>query len=381
MVKKVKEKKSKRESTHKKNSPKPTRYRNYIVIFIALVVIPILSISAYLYMDAYQQQQQLKQKQQTSSDELMRKMKQMLDDEKTRLASMPALPPEVVSPKVEQNATQEVVLESNITTEESIVDKTLPEENMKTHELSEAKDYAANLKDANMTAVPKKPSEVIRKKYPEGTTPKLAIIIDDVSFPWQTRMMKEIPYKVTPAFFPPTSGHPETVRLSHEFTFAMVHLPLEARGYKHPEEDTLVTSDSVEVIEKRIKRIKKWFPHIRYYNNHTGGTFTAHYQAMNKLLATFRNENLIFVDSRTAPDSKAPVIFREHKMQLLSRDVFLDNSLNKAEITEQLKKAVQSARKHGYAIAIGHPHKNTLEVLRDSKELLRGIDLVYVNEL
>ncbi|MCD8478404.1 MAG: divergent polysaccharide deacetylase family protein, partial [Sulfurospirillum sp.] len=123
---------------------------------------------------------------------------------------------------------------------------------------------------------------MVRKKYPSGTTPKLAIIIDDVSFPWQTRMMKEIPYKVTPAFFPPTKGHPETVRLSHEFPFAMVHLPLEAKYYSRPEEDTLNTTDSIEVIEKRIKRIKEWFPHIVYYNNHTGGYFTSDYGAMDR---------------------------------------------------------------------------------------------------
>ena len=120
-----------------------------------------------------------------------------------------------------------------------------------------------------------RPNEVVRKKYPEGTTPRLAIIIDDVSFPWQTRMIKEIPYKVTPAFFPPTKGHPETVRLSHEFPFAMIHLPMESKNYSSPEEDTLNTTDSIEVIEKRIKRIKEWFPHIVYYNNHTGGYFTA----------------------------------------------------------------------------------------------------------
>lgn len=63
------------------------------------------------------------------------------------------------------------------------------------------------------------------------------------------------------------------------------------------------------------------------------------------------------------------------------RDVFLDNSLDKNLIRTQLKEAVMKAKKHGYAIAIGHPHKNTLEVLRDSKELLEGVDLVYLKDL
>jgi len=47
----------------------------------------------------------------------------------------------------------------------------------------------------------------------------------------------------------------------------------------------------------------------------------------------------------------------------------------------QLSLAVSKAKKNGYAIAIGHPHKNTLEVLRDSQDLLHGVEMVYLNEL
>ena len=244
---------------------------------------------------------------------------------------------------------------------------------------SEGHDYLQSTKDDNTTK--HRPNEVVRKKYPAGTTPKLAIIIDDVSFPWQTALMKQIPYKVTPAFFPPTKGHPHTVRLSKEFPFAMIHLPLESKNYSLPEEDTLTITDSNETIEKRIKRIKEWFPHIVYYNNHTGGTFTGDYNAMDKLIKTMKEQGLIFVDSRTIGSSQAPVITRKYDMFLFSRDVFLDNSLNKELIKTQLIKAVAAAKKHGYAIAIGHPHKSTLEVLRTSKDLLNGVEMVYVNEL
>ena len=194
-------------------------------------------------------------------------------------------------------------------------------------------------------------------------------------------MIKEIPYKVTPAFFPPTKGHPETVRLSKEFEFAMIHLPLESKYYSRPEEDTLNISDPIEVVEKRIKKIKEWFPQIVYYNNHTGGSFTADYNAMDRLIRTMKENGLIFVDSRTIGNSKAPEITKKYGMFLYSRDVFLDNSLEKSLIKNQLKEAVSKAHKYGYAIAIGHPHRNTLEVLRESKELLKSVDMVYVKDL
>ena len=375
----------------KKNKPKETKGYAYEdlstkrsllgKIGLALIVgIVILSIGygAYTYITLKQENtRKVQLEQKNSSDELMRKMKQMLDDEKMRLSALPEPPKqETHSEPVEENTTKQSASDEVASAAAPLIPH---EDDNKINVLSEVHEYQSSLKEAKVSQ--HKPSEVIRKKYPPGTTPKLAIIIDDVSFPWQTRLMKEIPYKVTPAFFPPASGHPETVRLSHEFPFAMVHLPLEAKYYSRPEEETLNTTDSYEKIEKRIKRIKAWFPHITYYNNHTGGYFTAHYEAMDKLVGIMKENNLSFVDSRTIGNSKAPEVTKKHGMFLYSRDVFLDNSLNKPEIRAQLQLAVSKAKKNGYAIAIGHPHKNTLEVLRDSSELLQGVEMVYLNEL
>ncbi len=345
---------------------------------IGFFLLFVLVLGMYSYRDNFIPQQHSSQTktdvaaQTASTEALMQKMKEMLDDEKIRLESLK---------RTEANQSVDLTSENNTTLKESSPSPTVEvkKEDPQTHELSEVHEYRQSLKEEKTPNY--KASEVVRKKYPAGTMPKLAIIIDDVSFPWQTNMMKLIPYKVTPAFFPPTKGHPETVRLSHEFPFAMIHLPLEAKYYSRPEEDTLNTTDSYETIEKRIKRIKEWFPHITYYNNHTGGYFTGHYEAMDKLIKIMKDNHLIFVDSRTIGTSQAPAVARKYGMFLYSRDIFLDNSLDKKLIREQLVKSVHAAQKHGYAIAIGHPHKNTLEVLRDSKELLHGVEMVYVNEL
>lgn len=351
-------------------------FKKIIAGSIGFFLLFFLALGIYSYRDSFTPKQPVQKaservSQTASTEALMQKMKEMLDDEKIRLEALQ---------RTETN--QSVEAREHNTTVNDVSTQTdlhVKKEDARTHELSEVHEYRQSLKEEKTSNY--KPSEVIRKKYPAGTIPKLAIIIDDVSFPWQTNMMKLIPYKVTPAFFPPTKGHPETVRLSHEFPFAMIHLPLEAKYYSRPEEDTLNTTDSYETIEKRIKRIKEWFPHITYYNNHTGGYFTGHYEAMDKLIKIMKDNHLIFVDSRTIGASQAPAVARKYGMFLYSRDVFLDNSLDKKLIQEQLIKSVHAAKKHGYAIAIGHPHKNTLEVLRDSKELLHGVEMVYVNEL
>jgi polysaccharide deacetylase 2 family uncharacterized protein YibQ len=156
---------------------------------------------------------------------------------------------------------------------------------------------------------------------------------------------------------------------------------MESKNYSSPEPDTLTTLDSSDVIEKRISRIKAWFPHIKYYNNHTGGTYTADYNAMDRLIKVMKARDLLFVDSRTIGNSKVGAVCKKYDMFCYSRDVFLDNSLDKSAIRTQLKEAVTKAKRNGYAIAIGHPHKSTLEVLKDSSDLLEGLDLVYLKDL
>ncbi len=102
---------------------------------------------------------------------------------------------------------------------------------------------------------------------------------------------------------------------------------------------------------------------------------------MRKLLKILKKQNIHFIDSRTTADTKAGIVSKELHVRLLSRDVFLDNSIKKSDIISQLKRAINIAKKTGYAIAIGHPHKNTLNVLIHAKRYLKGIKLVYVNQL
>jgi len=393
MVKKTKKKYLNKTVPLRKEARSNTLKKISLIIMFVLSIL-MVSVGGYLYLTTSSQHAKVvEQQHNASTDELMRKMKQMLDEEKTRLASIPP------TPAAEHNTTSNPNTNQTIPSNESAKEPhVFPETNQsvpvahlaesnvsavededKNHDRSEVQDYQRNLKDEK--GVITKPTVVIHKKYPAGTTPKLAIVLDDVSFPWQTRLIKEIPYKVTPSFFPPTKGHPETVRLSHEFEFAMIHLPLESKHYSRPEVDTLNITDGIDVIEKRIKRIKAWFPQIKYYNNHTGGSYTADYDAMDRLIRVMKENGLSFVDSRTIGSSKAPAICKKYGMFLYSRDVFLDNSLEKPLIRAQLRQAVAKAKKNGYAIAIGHPHKNTLDVLKNSTDLLEGIDLVYLKDL
>ena len=215
-----------------------------------------------------------------------------------------------------------------------------------------------------------------------GYKPRLVIIIDDVAYKHQADAIKAVNLKLTPSFFPATSAHPETPVLARRFSFYMIHLPMQALGGpKGAEIGTLTVDDDYEKIAKKLQSIKRDFPNLKYINNHTGSRFTSDAAAMDRMMRAVRDENLIFVDSKTTSPTKVYGAAKKYSMPYIARDVFLDHDGSKAAVRKQLKYAVELAKKRSYAIAIGHPHKNTLEVLQESTKLLQEVEVVYLKDL
>jgi polysaccharide deacetylase 2 family uncharacterized protein YibQ len=213
------------------------------------------------------------------------------------------------------------------------------------------------------------------------TKPKLVIVIDDVTFPKQIEKILSIPLALSPSFLPPKSETPFSDKLAENCEFYMVHLPLEAVNFKRAEQATLLVSDSYDIILEKLKKLKTQFPRAVYYNNHTGSKFTADIEAMRRLIDAMDELDLIFVDSRTTAQTKAPEIFAEQGRKLLQRDVFLDNVIEKEAIKAQLLTAVKKAKEKGFAIAIGHPHDKTLDTIAESLDILKDIEVVYLRDL
>ncbi|EHB5221890.1 divergent polysaccharide deacetylase family protein [Campylobacter coli] len=210
---------------------------------------------------------------------------------------------------------------------------------------------------------------------------RLAIIIDDMANISQVRALQALKLKLIPSFFPPDKNHIDTPKLALKFDFYMVHLPLAAMNYTKPELDTLNPSDSEKRIFKKIQQVKKDFKDLKFINNHTGSLFTSDEKVMKKLYKAFEKEELIFVDSKTIASSKAPKVAKALGQIYIQRDVFLDNRDDVAYIKNQLIEAVRLAKQKGFAIAIGHPRKNTFKALEQSKDLLKSVELVYLSEI
>ena len=235
----------------------------------------------------------------------------------------------------------------------------------------------------------KKEKEVLEKEMIVKDTPlpilsdkpKLAIIIDDVTTQYQLNQIKKIGYIVTPSFMPPTPNHPNSAKITKGLDFFMIHFPLQASTFKAEEKNTLHINDSYERIEKRVAQIREWYPNAKYTNNHTGSKFTSNEEAMDKLFRALVKYDFIFMDSRTTSKTVAKQMAKKYNMPYIVRNVFLDNEQDFAYIQNQLKKAIRIAKKNGQAIAICHPHSITMKVLRESKHLLKDLELVYLNQL
>lgn len=212
--------------------------------------------------------------------------------------------------------------------------------------------------------------------------PKLAIIIDDVSMRRQLNSIQAIGIKMTPSIFPPSERSMHSHTLAEGLEHYMIHLPMESGTSQFNKQyKTLITTFSKAHIEARAKELRALFPTARYINNHTGSVFTDDYKAMKTLYTALRKEGFIFIDSRTIGSTKVPKITEEFGDTYVARDVFIDNEHNVPYIHRQLQKAVKIAKKRGYAIAIGHPHKMTMKALSSALSLFNDVELVYIDEL
>ena len=284
--------------------------------------------------------------------------------------------------ELEKVIDEKTEVEESINKENKIIQKKVEE--IKEDKLKEKEKSSININETIKNKIDEK--SIITKKdtftYDKKIKPKIAIVIDDVTTQAQKDKILSMGYKINMAFLPPTKTHPDSAKIAQSLSFHMIHFPMQASGaFKGEEINTLTINDSYETIEKRVKQLREWYPNAVYTNNHTGSVFTENEEAVDKLFRALKKYNFIFVDSRTSAKSVAKKYAKKYDMPYIVRNTFIDNDRDFKSIQNQLKKAIEIAKKQGYAIAIGHPHTVTLEVLKDSKSLFREVEPIFINQL
>ena len=144
----------------------------------------------------------------------------------------------------------------------------------------------------------------------------------------------------------------------------IVHLPMEAsRPLKLGEGGLYLVMEDKEIMQTVRENILS-VPHITGASNHMGSAFTEDKRAMEAVIAEIRKHGLFFLDSLTTPESVGYDLAKARGLKAYRRDIFLDDADNPEEIKIQWDRLLRIAKKRGHAIALGHPKKNTLDLLR-----------------
>lgn len=216
--------------------------------------------------------------------------------------------------------------------------------------------------------------------------PVISVIIDDLGARKERGMEAvQLPGPVACAFLP---HYPYTVilaRRAHSYNKeVLLHLPMQSVG-----DDPLgpgglrlemTENEFVQELQKDLESV----PHVQGINNHMGSLLTRHPGHMLWLMQQMNlNGNLFFVDSRTTNSTVAHKVANEMGVPNMERDVFLDNDRDEESINHQFDKVIETARRKGTALAIGHPYESTLKVLAQRLPELQaeGIRMVSVAEM
>jgi len=159
----------------------------------------------------------------------------------------------------------------------------------------------------------------------------------------------------------------------------ILHLPMESRdAQEEPGPGQLDTGMPALEMQATLDYNLTTVPHVVGVNNHMGSLLTTEPIAMDWLMRELSQRHLFFVDSRTAAGSVAAASARTLGVPVLERDVFLDDDLSPQAVAAQLTRLEHLARRHGFALAIGHPHPVTLTALEQWLPQLkeRGIRLI-----
>lgn len=217
---------------------------------------------------------------------------------------------------------------------------------------------------------------------------EVAIVIDDLGYRRsEGERAIALPGPVNYGILPHT---PHARRLALEATAraheVILHMPMEPFGSSNPGPGALHISMTPVTIERKLQKALSTLPAVKGLSNHMGSRATSHVSFMNSLMETLARiapPEFFYLDSRTTGATSSARAARKHGVPHLSRDVFLDHTREKHLIRGQLEELLSLATRRGYAIGIGHPYPETLEVLEDQLPRLwsRGIKLVALSDL
>lgn len=216
--------------------------------------------------------------------------------------------------------------------------------------------------------------------------PRLAIILDDLGSDRDAAeaifgLHEPLTLSVLPFHAHSTEIAEEAKSRGYE---VMLHLPMQAVGNELPEEQQLYSGVSEEELRRTVENMLKSVPTAVGVNNHEGSQATTDEKLMMELMLLLKQRGLFFIDSRTTAATVAFDAAEKAGVRCGFRNVpFLDDVQQVPAIEKQLELAIHGAKEKGAGIAIGHPHPETLQALKEMlpRAEAQGVHLVFISEV
>lgn len=210
---------------------------------------------------------------------------------------------------------------------------------------------------------------------PPGT--RVAVVIDDLGRSLDDlealrRLRAPLSYAVLPFESRTREVVEELTRSGEEM---LLHLPMEAAGDIDPGPGALRTGMADQELVHGTRAALDAVPGAVGVNNHMGSLLSSDDRSMRAVLSVVSERGLYFLDSRTTVETVGYRLAAALGIPSAERQVFLDQEIDERLVTYQFRRLLELARLRGSAIAIGHPHPVTLEVL--AREIPRALELGY----
>ena len=213
-----------------------------------------------------------------------------------------------------------------------------------------------------------------RPAPPTNGRPVIAIVIDDMGIDRKrSSRTVQMPGPLTLSYLPDAQDLPAQTAMAHRAGHElMLHMPMEPMGGEadpgpYALRGRLSDAENLRRLHAALARFDGYVG----VNNHMGSRFTASAPGMTLVMVELQRRGLLWLDSRTSPRTAGPMVARQFSLPWAERDVFLDDDPTRPAVERQLRQLEEVARRHGRAIAIGHPRDATLNAL---EPWLRGLE-------
>jgi len=213
---------------------------------------------------------------------------------------------------------------------------------------------------------------------------RVAIIIDDIGYRATDAGVLSLPGNITLSVLPHTPYGKSLAKQAHISNIeVMLHIPMEAKNGKFLGPGGLTKDMNKTAIQKSLSAAFDEIPFAVGINNHMGSLLTQMELPMTWVMQYLKKKDVIFIDSVTSNQSKAESIAKAYDIPSLHRHIFLDNDLDHHYIAKQFTLLIKAAKQNQSAVAIAHPHPETIASLKKLIPLLaqHNISLVSASAL